>query len=55
MGDPAKANDKIGAIYCVSFYRLYAVAKQCREDKYDAYSSSVTEGHSTVNGFCNMT
>lgn len=25
MGDPAKANDKIGTVYCVSFYGLYAV------------------------------
>ena len=25
MGDPAKANDKIGTVYCVSFYRLYAI------------------------------
>lgn len=25
MADPAKANDKIETVYCVSFYRLYAV------------------------------
>lgn len=28
MGDPAKANDNIGTVYCMSFYRLYAVVNK---------------------------
>lgn len=54
MGDPAKANDKIGTVYRV-FSQAVCSSESCWEDKYDAYSLSVTEGYSNVHGFCNMT